>query len=350
MSGHGVPPRGAPGSVASAGVSVPHGGLVEVEGLTKRYGPVVAVDGLSFTVRPGRVTGFLGPNGSGKSTTLRCMLGLDRPDAGRCRFDGVAYREIPRPLTRVGAVLDATSLHPTRRARAHLRSLAASNRLPDRRVDEVLEQVGLTGVAMRRAGGFSLGMRQRLALAAALLGDPGVLLLDEPVNGLDPEGISWVRQFLRYLAGQGRTVLVSSHLLAEMAQTADDLVVIGEGRLIATGSVQEFITANVRTWVRVRAPRPDDLVRVLAGPGVDVARAGDGSLHVTGLAAATIGERAAANGLVLHELTPSQATLEEAFLAVTHGAQTYRAAPVTAGGPLPPPAGPPAAPPSGMPS
>ncbi len=309
---------------------------IVVAGLTKRYGPVLAVDDLSFTVHPGRVTGFLGPNGSGKSTTLRCMLGLDRPDAGSCRFGGVPYRSLDRPLTRVGAILDAGYLHPARTARAHLRIVAAANAIPDARVAEVLAMVGLTGVARRRVGGFSLGMRQRLGLAAALLGDPAVLLLDEPVNGLDPEGISWVRQFLRYLAGEGRTVLVSSHLLAEMAHTADDLVVIGQGRLLAAGSVSEFVRATVSSWVRVRAPQAARLRQRLEAEGAGVRVLPDDSLQVTGTDASRIGELAAAAGLVLHELSPVEPSLEEAFLQATQHAQTYRGTSVP-GSSLPPP-------------
>ncbi len=297
--------------------------MIEVRSLTKTFGPTQAVKNLSFTVPAGRVTGFLGPNGAGKSTTMRCMLLLDRPDAGRCTFAGKRLDEFAQPLREVGALLDAKYVHPTRSARNHLRYLAASNSLSSRRVDECLEMTGLTEVANKRVGGYSLGMNQRLGLAAALLGDPATLLFDEPVNGLDPEGILWIRNFMRYLAGQGRTVLVSSHLLSEMAQTADELVVIGRGELISQGPVREFVARSTRSWVQVVSPRAGELATVLAGLGAQAVPQSDGSLHVTGAAAPAIGEAAARNGIVLHELATQTGSLEEAFLEVTRSTQEY---------------------------
>jgi ABC-2 type transport system ATP-binding protein len=304
--------------------------VIEVRGLTKRFGRVVAVNALSFDVAPGRVTGFLGPNGSGKSTTLRCMLGLDVPDAGWANFDGRPFVSLDRPLTQVGALLDAGYVHPGRSARNHLRWMAASNGLPDRRVDEVLELVGLATVARSRTGTFSLGMRQRLGLAGVLLGDPQVVLLDEPANGLDPEGIRWIRDVLVHLAGQGRTVFVSSHQLSEIALMAQDLVVIGQGHLIETSTVQAFVDRHARRWVRVRTPQLDELLRLLtfAGRPVEgerVHRIDADSADVHGVAIEAIGERAAAAGIVLHELSPQVGSLEEAFLAATSASQEYRA-------------------------
>ncbi|HZG89837.1 MAG TPA: ATP-binding cassette domain-containing protein [Pseudonocardia sp.] len=293
--------------------------MIEIRGLTKRYGPTTAVDDLSFRVRPGRVTGFLGPNGSGKSTTMRVALGLDRPTAGEALLDGVPYRDLRHPLRTVGALLDARWVHPDRSARAHLRWIAASNALPPDRVDTVLDQVGLAAVADRRAGGFSLGMSQRLGIAGALLGDPGILLFDEPVNGLDPEGIHWVRQLMRGLAAEGRTVLVSSHLLSEMAMTASDLVVIGRGRLITEATTAEFIDAAADHTVRVRTPQPVLLAEALrrAHASVVPVDGDDLGLTVTDATPEHIGEVAAARGLVLHELTPQHASLEQAFLRLT---------------------------------
>jgi ABC-2 type transport system ATP-binding protein len=298
---------------------------IEARGLSKRYGRTVAVDGLSFVVRSGRVTGFVGPNGAGKSTTMRIILGLDAPDAGEVLVGGRRYSELATPLREVGALLDATALHPGRRARDHLRWLAASNRLPRRRVDEVLELVGLKEVARRRAGGFSLGMTQRLGIAAAMLGDPPVLLFDEPINGLDPEGILWIRGFLRSLAGEGRAVLVSSHLMSELEGTADDLVVIGRGRLIASTSVQELLASMTDSRVRVRTPQATDLMTLLARAGATVTSTGEDSLTVTGLDVARIADLTAENGLRVHELSPQRTSLEEAFLELTRDAVEFEA-------------------------
>lgn len=290
--------------------------MIEATGLTKSYGSTLAVNELSFTASPGRVTGFLGPNGAGKSTTMRIMLGLDRPDAGDVRIDGKRYAELKRPLHTVGALLDAKWTHPNRSARAHLRWLARSNKIAAKRVDEVLGLVGLTEVAGKRAGGYSLGMSQRLGIAAALLGDPQVLLFDEPVNGLDPEGIAWIRTLMQSLAAQGRTVFVSSHLLSEMAITATELVVIGRGRLITQCSTAEFVENATESTVRVRSPQPDRLRTVLAGRGRKVTGV-DGGLIVVGATAQEIGELAGAHGIVLHELTPQRGSLEQAFMQMT---------------------------------
>ncbi|MFZ2527199.1 MAG: ABC transporter ATP-binding protein [Rhodococcus sp. (in: high G+C Gram-positive bacteria)] len=292
--------------------------MIEVTGLTKTFGSTTAVDDVTFTVRPGIVTGFLGPNGAGKSTTMRMILGLDRPTAGTALVAGKPYRELSRPLRTVGALLDAKWVHPNRSARAHLRWMAASNGLPDSRVEEVLRQVGLTEVATKRAGGFSLGMSQRLGLAGALLGDPQVLLFDEPVNGLDPEGIVWIRRFMQALAAEGRTVLVSSHLLSEMAQTADHLLVIGRGRLMADTSVDAFVAQASEAAVRVRSPQLDTLRAALTERGLAV-RDDDGALVVAGVTAAEVGELAAARSVVLHELAGQHASLEEAFMKMTGG-------------------------------
>jgi len=292
--------------------------MIEVTGLTKTFGSTTAVDDVTFTVRPGIVTGFLGPNGAGKTTTMRLILGLDRPTAGTALIGGRPYRELQRPLRTVGALLDAKWVHPNRSARAHLRWMAASNGLPASLVEEVLRQVGLTEVANKRAGGFSLGMSQRLGLAGALLGDPQVLLFDEPVNGLDPEGIVWIRRFMQALAAEGRTVLVSSHLLSEMAQTADHLLVIGRGRLIADTSVDAFVAQASEAVVRVRSPQLDVLRAALVERGHAV-HDDDGALVVTGATAAEVGELAAARSVVLHELAGQQASLEEAFMKMTGG-------------------------------
>jgi ABC-2 type transport system ATP-binding protein len=300
--------------------------VIEVRDLTKRFGRTVAVDDLSFTVHPGRVTGFLGPNGAGKSTTMRCILGLDRPHAGTATFDGRPLVSLPKALFEVGALLDASYVHPTRNARNHLRALAASNGIPRARVDEVLELVGLASVATKRVGGFSLGMRQRLGIAGALLGDPRYLLFDEPANGLDPEGILWIRTFLKALAAQGRTVLVSSHLLSEMAQMADELVVIGRGRLIAQAAVGEFVRQAAGSWVFVRSPHAPRLRELLTERGHPVAAGTDEqTFTVTGVETSEVGELAASVGLVLHELTPKQASLEEAFLEVTRESTDFQA-------------------------
>jgi ABC-2 type transport system ATP-binding protein len=293
--------------------------MIETRGLTKRYGPTVAVDDLSFTVHPGRVTGFLGPNGAGKSTTMRMILGLDRPTSGHALIDGKAYQDLDHPLRTVGALLDAKWVHPNRSARSHLRWMARSNRLPAGRVDEVLDLVGLTEVADRRAGAYSLGMSQRLGIAGALLGDPEILLFDEPVNGLDPEGIVWIREFMQRLAGEGRSVLVSSHLLQEMALSATELVVIGRGRLIAQSSTADFVDGATCSTVRVRGPQILELAEVLIRNGMHVQAAPDGerTLVVSGTDTDQIGELAAHAGLVLHELTPHRGSLEEAFMHIT---------------------------------
>jgi ABC-2 type transport system ATP-binding protein len=304
--------------------------VIEVHDLTKRFGKTVAVDDLSFAVHPGRVTGFLGPNGAGKSTTMRCILGLDRPQRGTATFDGRPLVASPRALFEVGALLDASYVHPTRKARHHLRALAASNGIPRARVDEVIELVGLSSVATKRVGGFSLGMRQRLGIAGALLGDPGYLLFDEPANGLDPEGILWIRTFLKALAAQGRTVLVSSHLLSEMSLMADELVVIGRGRLIAQAAVGDFVRQAAGSWVFARSPHAPRLGELLGERGHPVTMGEDQqSFTVTGIDAAAVGELAASVGLVLHELTPQQASLEEAFLEVTKEATEYQAGDAT---------------------
>jgi len=300
--------------------------MIEATGLTKHYGRTVAVDDLSFTVEPGRVTGFLGPNGAGKSTTMRMILGLDRPTGGSVLVDGRRYQDLRRPLLTVGALLDAKWVHPNRSARAHLQWLAKSNGIPDRRVDEVLDLVGLTKVAKRRAGGFSLGMSQRLGIAGTLLGDPKVLLFDEPVNGLDPEGILWIRRFMHRLAAEGRTVLVSSHLLSEMAQTAQELIVIGKGRLIAQTGTERFIKDATEDAVKVRSPQLDRLRDLLTARSARVEdSAADSALVVHGVAAAGIGELAAANGITLHELSPQLGSLEEAFMQLTRESVEYHA-------------------------
>jgi ABC-2 type transport system ATP-binding protein len=298
--------------------------MIVTRGLTKRYGKTVAVDGLSFTVPSGVVTGFLGPNGSGKSTTMRMIMGLDVPDAGAATVNGLLYDELRWPLREVGALLDAKAFHPGRTARQHLRWLAKSNEIPEARIDEVLDIVGLTSVADQRAGKFSLGMGQRLGIAGALLGDPGVLLFDEPVNGLDPEGIRWARYLLRDLAADGRTVLVSSHLISEMALTAERLVVIGRGTLIAETSVQEFTAQHQAEAVRVVTPTPQLLVSALSKEGVRPTVSEDGGIVVSGVPSARIGEIAAQASLTLHELTPIRASLEDAFMELTSDSVEYR--------------------------
>jgi ABC-2 type transport system ATP-binding protein len=298
--------------------------MIDVNGVTKRYKDTVAVDDLSFEVKPGLVTGFLGPNGSGKSTTMRMIMGLDAPDAGFITVNGKHYRDLNLPLREVGALLEAKAIHPGRSAFNHLYFLAESNSIPRSRVFEVLEMVGLEKVAKKRAGKFSLGMGQRLGIAAALLGDPGVLLFDEPINGLDPEGILWVRNLLKGLAAEGRTVFVSSHLMSEMALTADQLVVIGRGKLISAGTAADFVAESSGQFVRVRSPRPDDLAELLAGHGGVVQRESNGALDVTGLTATTIGEAAGAAGIFLHELAPQSASLEEAFMELTRDSVEFR--------------------------
>ena len=317
--------------------------MIEAQGLTKRYGSTVAVDDLSFTVESGRVTGFLGPNGAGKSTTMRMVLGLDRSDTGTVRIDGHSLRDFDPAMREVGALLDASYLHPTRRARDHLWALAVSNGLPRRRVDEVLDLVGLTDKANKRVGGFSLGMKQRLGLAAAMLGDPKTLLFDEPNNGLDPEGIQWMRRFMQALASEGRTVFVSSHLLSEMSLVSQDLVVIGKGKLIFQGPVGDFMADAATRWVTVRSPQIAQLAQAIQERGAKVTPiANDPSaIDVEGPTCAQIGELAAQMGVTLHELSPQVSSLEDAFLGATADAQEYHAGgtppppPPPAGGPLP---------------
>jgi ABC-2 type transport system ATP-binding protein len=299
--------------------------MIQARNLTKRYGSTVAVNDLSFDVKPGVVTGFLGPNGAGKTTTMRIILGLDRPNSGQVTVDGRRYRDLPAPLHEVGALLDAKAMHGGRSAYNHLLCLAQSNGIPRMRVDEVLGIVGLEAVARRRAGGYSLGMGQRLGIAAALLGNPGVLMFDEPVNGLDPEGIVWVRTLMRALAAEGRTVLVSSHLMSEMAITADHLIVIGKGRLIRDEGVNDFVESSSRQSVRVRSPQAASLATHLRAAGAVVRVLSDDLLEVSGLDAAAIGELAAAQGVVLHELTPQRASLEEAFMELTSDSVEYHA-------------------------
>jgi ABC-2 type transport system ATP-binding protein len=290
---------------------------IEVRGLTKRYGATVAVDNLTFSVSPGRVTGFVGPNGAGKSTTMRLILGLAAPDAGMATVGGEPYRNKLFPLREVGALLDASATHPGRRARDHLLWLAQSNDIPRSRVDGVLELVGLSTVARRRTGGFSLGMSQRLGIAAALLGDPPFLMLDEPVNGLDPEGVVWIRGFLRSLAAEGRTVFVSSHLMSELQGTADHLIVIGRGRLIADASVDELLVSAADGSVDVRTPDAAEVMTALANVGGTVVSTAHDSLTVTGLAAERIATLVAERGLRLSELTPRRGTLEDVYLELT---------------------------------
>jgi len=299
-------------------------GVIEVERLSKRFGPVTAVDDLSFTVRPGRVTGFLGPNGAGKTTTMRIILGLAAPTSGRALVGGRRYDGLIRPLREVGSLLDATALHAGRTGWAHLWSIAQANGITRQRVTEVLGLTGLESVARRRVGGFSLGMKQRLGIAAALLGDPPMLMFDEPVNGLDPEGIHWIRGFFRELAADCRTVLVSSHLMSEMAQTADHLVIIGRGRLIADVPTEELIESSARRDVLVRSPRAAELAELIARRGGTVTRQDDGALVVTGLDAAAIGDLAAGDGIAVHALVPRQASLEDAYLDLTGESTDYR--------------------------
>ena len=304
--------------------------MIEARGLTKRYGDKLAVDDLTFTVRPGMVTGFLGPNGAGKSTTMRMILGLDAPTRGSVTVNGLPYREHAAPLREVGALLDARSVHPGRSAYHHLLALAQTCGIRRSRVDEVVDAVGLGGVARRRAGGFSLGMGQRLGIAAALLGDPGTVILDEPVNGLDTEGIRWIRSLLQGLAAEGRTVFVSSHLMSEMALTAQHLIVIGRGRLIADTGMEEFVARAAPGVVRVRSTDPAALAALLRSRDGAVAEAGDGGLAVSGLTTDEVGRLAGAAGITLLELTAQQASLEEAFVDLTRDAVEFRA-PTTRG-------------------
>jgi ABC-2 type transport system ATP-binding protein len=298
--------------------------MIEAQELTKRYGDTLAVDGLTFTVRPGTVTGFLGPNGAGKSTTMRMIVGLDRPTSGAVTVNGRPYREHRDPLHQVGALLDAGSPHRGRTARNHLLALARTHGFPASRVDDVLAAVGLTSVARRRAGGFSLGMGQRLGIAAALLGDPAVVVLDEPVNGLDPDGVLWVRELLKGLAAEGRTVLVSSHLMSEMALAAERLVVVGRGRLLADTTVDELIASAGVGSVLVRSPDAGALRDALLATGATVTSDEPGLLRVAGAAAERIGDLARDHGIAVHELTPRRASLEEAYLDLTREAVEYR--------------------------
>jgi ABC-2 type transport system ATP-binding protein len=299
--------------------------VIEAKSLTKRYGDTVAVDDLSFTVQPGLVTGFLGPNGAGKSTTMRLILGLDSPTKGSITVNGSPYAAHRRPLTEVGALLEAKAVHGGRTAYNHLLSIAQTNRISRKRIDEVLDLVGLASVAKKRASGFSLGMGQRLGIATALLGDPSILILDEPVNGLDPEGILWIRNLLKHVAGQGKTVFVSSHLMSEMALTADHLIVVGRGHLIADAATSEVIRMSSGSHVRVRSPQLEALADLITANGGVVTAAPDSALSVTGLTTEAIGDLAAAHGLVLHELMLAQASLEEAFMELTEDSVDFRA-------------------------
>jgi ABC-2 type transport system ATP-binding protein len=300
--------------------------VIEVDHLVKHYGTVTAVDGLTFIVRPGHVTGFLGPNGAGKTTTMRVILGLDAPTSGTTRVNDKNYHQLVRPLHQVGALLDASALHPGRTAEAHLLSIAQSNGIGRRRVTEMLQLTGLESVANRRLKGFSLGMKQRLGIAVALLGDPPVLMFDEPVNGLDTEGIAWIRQFLKALGAEGRTVLVSSHLMSEMAQTADRLIVIGRGRLIADTTTAQLVDSSTRSDVLLRTPRAAEMQALITARGATVNREDDGGLAVTGLDAPAIGDLAAEHGIAVHALIPRTASLEDAYLDLTGDAADFHAA------------------------
>ncbi|HEX6447913.1 MAG TPA: ATP-binding cassette domain-containing protein [Trebonia sp.] len=305
--------------------------MIEVRGLTKRYGDKVAVDGLSFAVEPGKVTGFLGPNGAGKTTTMRCILGLDYPTAGTVTIGGKRYAELAYPMREVGALLDPKAVHGGRSAYNHLLCLAQTNNLPRKRVDQALELVGLSEVARKRSKGFSLGMSQRLGIAATLLGDPKILMFDEPVNGLDPEGILWIRNLMKALAAEGRTVFVSSHLMSEMEHTADHLIVVGRGKLIADTTMSEFIARSSGAAVRVRTPAPDELVLAIAAEGGKAAVGTDGTLTVQNMTADKVGDIAFEKGIRLHELATVRASLEEAFMELTGDSVEYRAE-VPAGG------------------
>jgi ABC-2 type transport system ATP-binding protein len=298
--------------------------MIQLTRLTKRYGDKIAVNDISATIQPGKVTGFLGPNGAGKSTTMRLVMGLDRPTHGTAIVNGKRYVEHKSPLTEVGALLDAKAVHTGRTAYNHLLAMAATHGIPKRRVHEVIGLTGLEAVAGKRVGGFSLGMGQRLGIAAAMLGDPATLILDEPVNGLDPEGVLWVRQFARHLASEGRTVFLSSHLMSEMAQTADHIIVLGRGRILADAPVQEILDGAMRNSVRVRSPQIGELSRAIQGADVTITGIESQLVEVDGLSAAQIGEAAAQFGIVLHELSPINASLEEAYLALTQDEVEYR--------------------------
>ena len=299
--------------------------MIEVRGLTKRYGEKVAVNDLTFGVEPGKVTGFLGPNGAGKTTTMRLILGLDYPDAGTVSVDGQRYSGLANPMREVGALLDAKAVHGGRSAYNHLRCLAQTNNLPRKRVDEVLDLVGLSEVARKRSKGFSLGMSQRLGIAATMLGDPEVLMFDEPVNGLDPEGILWIRNLMKALAAEGRTVFVSSHLMSEMENTAEHLIVIGKGKLIADCTMNEFIARSSGAATRVRTPSPDQLALALAAKGGEATAGSDGTLLVRGLTTDAIGDIAFEQGIRVHELSVLRASLEEAFMELTADSVEYHA-------------------------
>ena len=300
--------------------------MIEATGLSKRYGATLAVDDLSFVVPPGQVTGFLGPNGAGKSTTMRLILGLDAPTSGSVTVNGRPYASYHRPLLEVGALLEARTFHGGRSAYHHLLCLALSNGIGRRRVDQVLELVGLRSVARKRAGGFSLGMAQRLGIAAALLGDPPVLMFDEPVNGLDPEGVLWIRNLLRSLAAQGRTVFLSSHLMSEMSLIADRLIIIGRGRLIAQTTIEDLLENGSGNFVRVRSPQGDALAKLLQAQGAAVVRQTDGTLRITGATTEAVGELARANGFTLQELSAQQASLEDRYMELTRDSADYRTA------------------------
>jgi len=299
--------------------------MIEARGLTKRYGDTLAVDDLSFRVEPGKITGFLGPNGAGKTTTMRLILGLDHPTSGTVTVNGQPFERLAYPMRQVGALLDAKAVHGGRSAYNHLLCLAETNNLPRRRVDETLALVGLNEVARKRSKGFSLGMGQRLGIAAALLGDPAILMFDEPVNGLDPEGILWIRNLMKALAAEGRTVFVSSHLMSEMEHTADHLLVIGRGRLISDCTVAESIAANSRQSVRVRTPQPAALARAVTAAGGQVREDDDGLMTVQGLGVSQVGDLAFENSVRLHELAPAQASLEQAFMELTASSVQFHA-------------------------
>ncbi|GAB3154759.1 ABC transporter ATP-binding protein [Microbacterium neimengense] len=298
--------------------------MIVAENLTKQFGDKHAVSDVSFTVQPGKVTGFLGPNGAGKSTTMRMIVGLDRPTHGNVTVDGEDYRAMRSPLTRVGVLLDAKAVHTGRSARNHLRALAATHGIPTSRVDEVIALTGLESVAKKRAGGFSLGMGQRLGIAAALLGDPQTLILDEPVNGLDPEGVRWVRQFVRHYASEGRTVLLSSHLMSEMAITADHIIVLGKGRVLADAPVSQLVSEWTSTRIRLRSPRLAELIPLISGAGIEITQTEPGAADVVGALPEAVGDAAAAAGIPLHELSPQSGSLEDAYLALTGESVEYK--------------------------
>lgn len=298
--------------------------MITAEGLTKRYGDKTAVSDVSFQVSPGKVTGFLGPNGAGKSTTMRMIVGLDKPTSGRTTVNGQEYRQLRAPLTEVGVLLDAKAVHTGRTARNHLRAMAATHGIRASRVDEVIELTGIQSVANKRAGKFSLGMGQRLGIAAALLGDPHTLILDEPVNGLDPEGVRWVRQFVRHIAAEGRTVLLSSHLMSEMAQTADHVIVLGRGKVLADAALPDLVRAWTTATVHVRSPRLPELAAAIAGPAVEIVTTSPDTIDVVGVPASDIGDLAAARGIPIHELTPTSGSLEDAYLALTGESVEYK--------------------------